>query len=316
MVLDHPHLGDAIAENCLLPIDKFLRGDDLQEIRDRTLGASYESYEMGGHQWALPLDASVQVSAGRRDLLEIEWPRTFSDVERASTNTQGFVMSLAGPHAFLSLLSLCGGLNRNFGHPEQEYFHSQHEDAIELFLMLAGRSELAGLELNPIGILNSMVEGTLAYCPLIFGYVPYAAVTKRSVITFQDAPQALSSSKPCGVLGGTGIALTANCRPDSLLRAHLLALLSPDFQDGMIPETSGQPSAKSAWQSSSVNDTVNGFYAETMNTMQYALVRPRHRGYCATQCLAAAYIRDKHRSIDARTLRCNLNAILRAGSTK
>lgn len=314
VVLDHPHLGDALSMGCLQPLDGLLTADDLRQIETRTIGACFDSYTYQGHQWALPLDSAAQVSAGRAELMQGDWPQTFAEVDRASEGITGFVMSLAGPHAFLSLLSLCAGLSRDFGPPQKAYFQPHHDQAIDLFLRLASRSAAAGFHLNPIGILDAMAEGELTYCPLIFGYVPYAAQTQNNVITFRDAPKASAQQPPCGVLGGTGIALTAACAPDDGLRAHLKLLLSPELQQGMIPETSGQPSAEAAWTSAAVNALVSDFYLNTLDTLRHAFVRPRYRGYCPAQMKASAFLRASLSSATPERIRENLNAILADGA--
>lgn len=313
VVLDHPHLGDAMAAGCLRPIDSILPPAALAAIRERTLGPCYSSYEADGHLWALPLDAAAQVSAGRMDLMEEPWPVTYDDLLLSSQKEAGFVMSLAGPHAFVSMLSLCAGFDRQFGSLAEGYLRPHHDEAIAIYLTLAHRSRPEGLSENPIGILRLISKGALSYCPLIFGYVPYAAKENLNPVIFRDAPRKNSTSLPCGVLGGTGIAVTANCKLDAPLIAHLEALMSVSMQQGLIPSTSGQPSAEAAWLADAVNAEVTDFYRNTVETLRHSFQRPRHQGFVPTQTFAAEWLRGAIDNSSPQEVRVKINALLAAG---
>src|SRR5690348_14521702 len=58
--MDHPHVGDAVASNCLLPF---------AHLPDEYVGPSLESYKMNGVYWAIPIDAACQVAAFHGDRL-------------------------------------------------------------------------------------------------------------------------------------------------------------------------------------------------------------------------------------------------------
>lgn len=312
VVLDHPHLGDALAAQCLKPLDALLPVETLADIGERTLGPCFQSYEMGGHVWALPLDAAAQVSAGRPDLMSDEMPKAFDALERTAASEPGFVLSLAGPHAFLTLLSLSASADSRFGSPEDSYFQPHHDDAIDFFFALMRWSHTIGLTHNPIALLEAMAEGIVSYCPLVFGYVTYAARDSTHPLTFRDAPRARPELVPHAVLGGTGIAVTQSCTPTPELVAHLSALLSEQMQAGLIVETGGQPSCERAWLSEPVNAAFNGFYRQTLSTLRHAFVRPRHPGFVPTQSEASAWLREALPAPPAAaTVRDRLNAILR-----
>lgn len=312
VVLDHPHLGDALAAGCLQPLDALLPETVLASIRAQTLGPCFDSYVMGTHLWALPLDAAAQVSVARPELLATDMPATFGDLDRLASTEPGFVLSLAGPHAFLTLLSLCASLDDRFGPPEDAYFLPHHEPSIELFTSLARRSATIGWTHNPIALLEALARGEVSYCPLVFGYVTYAERRRRPALVFRDAPGMRAGAPPRAVLGGTGVALTRNCQPTTDLLAHLEALMSASVQNGLMAETGGQPSAESAWLSPEINEGVNGFYRETLETLRHAFLRPRHRGFVATQNAASAWLGTEPASrASAASVRTSLNAILR-----
>ena len=313
VVLDHPHLGDALAADCLTPLDALLSRDVLDDIRRRTLGPCFESYEMDGHVWALPLDAAAQVSAGRPDLMSGEMPRTFAELDRLAGSEPGFVLSLAGPHAFLTILSLCASLDDSFGSPEETYFQPQHDHGIEFFLALARHSHPLGLSFNPIALLEAMTRGDVSYCPLVFGYVTFASQSRKFPLAFVDSPCVQEGQPPRSVLGGTGMAVTRTCQFAPDLLGHLTLLLSTQMQTGLIPETSGQPSAESAWLSTEINAQAGAFYRQTINTLRNAFVRPRYPGFVPAQAEASEWLRESVTSPGSSPaeIRTRLNEILR-----
>ena len=67
MVIDHPHVGAVVSEKCLLPIDCYADAVSLLMLEAETVGKSYASYHLAGHQWALPIDVATQVQAIRPD---------------------------------------------------------------------------------------------------------------------------------------------------------------------------------------------------------------------------------------------------------
>jgi len=313
VVLDHPHLGDALAADCLQPIDALLGVDVIADIRARTLKPCFDSYMMQGALWALPLDGAAQVSAGRPDLMSLAMPETYGDLDHMSGSTPGFALSLAGPHAFLTLLSLCAGLDDRFGPIEDGYFQPRHDPAIELFITLARRSDAKALNHNPIALLEGLATGYLTYCPLIFGYATYAHTSNRHPVTFANAPCANRASPPRAVLGGTGIAVTQNCAPTPALTLHLADLMSVQMQTGLFPANQGQPTSQAAWHSSAINAPLHGFYQNTIETLHNAFLRPRHVSFVASQTRAANWLREALLDRPAKpvAIRQHLNSVLR-----
>src|SRR5205823_3941402 len=132
-----------------------------------------------------------------------------------------------------------------------------------------------------------------ALVPLVYGYVNYArSSSRRHIVSFGDAPVAKPGGRPGSVLGGTGIAITRRAMPDEALLDHLRWLMSIDAQSRFIPEHEGQPSARGAWLSDTVNAAAGNFYRATSRTVEQAWVRPRHNGYIVFQSEGSAIIRD------------------------
>lgn len=288
VVLDHPHLGEALAHDCLLPLDEVFAAPDLADIAAGAIGPAFSSYAMAGRQWALPLDAATQVMALRPDLTEAR-PGTWEEVDALSQKGR-VALSLAGPHAALSFLSVCAALDPQLDMRDQGWPADQAaEAAIDILGPLAARTPAATKVLNPIGLLNLMGQtDDLHLIPLVYGYVNYTRASRP--VAFRDAPR--NRARPGSILGGTGIAISRRAKVDDALRDHLLWLMSPETQRGFIPDHDGQPGLRSAWADPRVNAEWGGFYRDTAATLEAATIRPRHNGYIALQSRASAFLRQ------------------------
>lgn len=274
LVLDHPHLGDALAADCIRPLDDLFTAAELQAWAAEAVGPSARSYQRDGKTWALPLDAATQVSARRPDLLPTA-PAAWADALTLDVPT---APSLAGPHAFLSFCSIAVSLG---GDIDENFFdRGIAVDALAILAELAHRAPAGTETLNPIGLLELMSStDELAYIPLVYGYVNYSPR-----VAFGTPP---IGSRIGSTIGGTGIAVTRRCEPTPALLDHLRWLLAPATQGGFIPQHSGQPSARSAWADPALGD----FYRDTLETIEGSWVRPRFAGYIPFQSKASAIIR-------------------------
>ncbi len=310
LVIDHPHLGDAIAQGALQPLDAVLPAELLADLAAHSVGPSYTSYSAEGHLWALPLDAATQVAAVREDLVD-DTPSTWDEVRELARGGSGsrasVALSLAGPHAFLSLCSIAVSLGaepRSLApRPEFEADPAPLFDrdaaitALALLHELAERAPAGTAALNPIGLLDRMrASDDIAYIPLVYGYVNYSAASTASTpgsrVRFVDAPAGVRGGRPGSTIGGTGIAISAGTRVTPELVAHLGWLLSAEAQEGFIPQHDGQPSRISAWEAEAVNAPSADFYRGTRRTLDASWVRPRFAGYTAFQTEASAIVRD------------------------
>ncbi|TXS42051.1 extracellular solute-binding protein [Streptomyces sp. OR43] len=309
VVLDHPHLGEAIASGCLRPLDDLFGREELDGWRAGSIGPTMRSYAMDGSQWALPLDAATQVSATRTDLAG-EPPTTWEEVLGLASRAP-VALSLAGPHAFLTFASVAVALGEEpAADPGELISDTTGRAVLDLMAGIDARAPARTRTLNPIGLLELMA-GTdrLAHCPLVYGYVTYA-----DRLSFTDAPAAGPGGRPGSTLGGTGLAVSSRCTPTSELLDHIRWLMSPSTQCGFLPRHSGQPSARAAWTDPAI--VAADFYRRTTATCEQAWVRPRHAGYIGFQRAGSAVVRDalagetSHRAAVGR-----LRALYRASRT-
>ncbi|MGN6364790.1 carbohydrate ABC transporter substrate-binding protein [Asticcacaulis taihuensis] len=291
VVLDHPHIGEAVAGDCLRPLEDIFTPEEIAGWERDCIGPSLKSYQFAGKHWALPLDAATQVMASKNG---DNIPQTWDEVLAFDG---AVALSLAGPHATLSFQSICAALGERPAMKDPDLFISEAVGltALDIMQRLTDTSPLSVREKNPIGILQHMVDHEdVALCPLIYGYVNYA-----NDLTFANAP--CSAGGIGSTLGGTGIGISKRCEITPALLDHLRWLISPQTQIGFIPAHDGQPSLRAAWLDAVVNARWGDFYRNTYQTLETAYVRPRHNRAIAFQTAASEAIRDtlyKQRSHD------------------
>jgi multiple sugar transport system substrate-binding protein len=232
--------------------------------------------------------------AVRPDLLDGPPPVTWPEVEALSRNTGKVTLSLAGPHAALSFLSIAAALGEEAGRDGNDYLVTEPVglEVYRLMARLAAASRPSVRALNPIGILGHMAgSDDVALCPLIYGYVNYSAPGSGHRLSFHDAPRKVFGSRPGSTLGGTGIGISKRCAITPELKSHLLWLMGADAQIRFIPGHEGQPSRREAWHDAGVNHAWGDFYRNTADTLENAYVRPRFNGYIKFQVEASALLR-------------------------
>ncbi|OJU03052.1 MAG: hypothetical protein BGN83_02185 [Rhizobium sp. 63-7] len=300
VVLDHPHVGEAVAGDCLRPLEEVFGADVVAGLEADSIGPSLRSYRFAGSHWALPLDAATQVMAARADLIG-KIPVLWDEVVSLSEKTGKVALSLAGPHAALSFLSIAAAFGEPPAEKDPDLLVSPETGraVYDLMLQLAARSPLSVREKNPIGILRHMAtHDDVVLCPLVYGYVNYAAPQSGRPLAFHNAPRKTAGGRPGSTLGGTGIGISRRCSVTPELRRHLLWLMGADAQTHFIPGHEGQPSRRDAWHDAGVNARWGDFYQNTADTLEQAYVRPRHNGYIAFQGAASALLRQ---AFDERT---------------
>jgi multiple sugar transport system substrate-binding protein len=166
-------------------------------------------------------------------------------------------------------------------------------EALAIMAAIHRHATKLALGRNPIGILEAMAQGTdIAYCPLIYGYVNYAAPPAgRHPVRFTDVAAVRAGGALGSTLGGTGLALTRRAAITPELLTHLRNLMSEQTQRCFIPRHDGQPSARAAWRDDEVNAQWGNFYRDTLQTVEAAWVRPRYKNFIAFQTAASALMR-------------------------
>ncbi|QDP95962.1 carbohydrate ABC transporter substrate-binding protein [Microlunatus elymi] len=292
IILDHPHLGDALRHHALRPWDDLVPSSKLDALADDCVGPSLASYRMNGRTWALPLDAATQVSVRVPELVG-DSPADWAQVASLEVPV---AVCLAGPHALMNFTSLCVGLGVE-PNPQPGQGFVDKPVALAAYRLLARLVSAMPADvgaLNPIAILERMRRRRdIGYLPLVYGYVNYARDDHRDPpLIFDDVPRLLPGGRLGSTIGGTGIGISGRCTPSQELIDHLLRLLSPSVQAGFIPDNDGQPSLRSAWTDGRVNSASSDFYRRTLASIEDSWIRPRMAGYPGFQTDASALLRS------------------------
>ena len=294
LVVDHPGLGEAVRDGALLPLDEVFAERELAGWRAGSVGASYDSYVLGGRPWALPLDAAAQVAVARPDLMEAR-PASWEQACQAA-RAQPTTLCLGGPHALLMFSAICVAAGAGPAGDHGPFVtEAAGTAALEIMSDLLAHADRELSQRNPIGVLDAMAaDGGPAYCPLVYGYVTYQRPLGGEPGSWRlaafDAP-----AGPGGigsVLGGTGVAITRSAVELGAAAALIRILLSDEVQVGRYAELGGQSSARQAWQHPGADAAGGGFYRDTLATVEQAWVRPRFAGYPEFQAAASALVRE------------------------
>lgn len=302
VVVDHPMVGSMAASGRFRPFPP--------EACSPAVGASAASYLLDGRQWALPIDAACQVSAVRPDLVARAGrpaPQSWEEVLDLAERTGRVAAPMTPIDVLSSLITLCGGAGRPVvggvvagadggmggrvnGGPDGGF--------LERAAAVAGLGVLRRLRAavpdwctatDPIAVLERMA-GTdeVWFCPLVFGYTNYAREGyARHQVSFRDIPRLGDTPAAGSLLGGAGIAVTAEGRDPGLAARYARWVASAGVQRGEYLRAGGQPAAAAAWDDPAADLLTGGFFSATRAAVEAAVTRPRHVAYPAFQAEAA-----------------------------
>lgn len=280
VVIDHPHLGDAVTMGVLAPLDGNGFDAELDDLAANSVGPSHRSYQFSGSQWALAIDAAAQVAARRPDLLDTPVD-AWSDVIHLA-EAGNVVFPLKPVDAISTFFTLCA----NSGSPCAETMDNLIDPAIGAFVLdqlnaVARHIDRRCFAMDPINALDQMSRSDgPAYAPLLFGYVNYATPGFRpNLLTFENFP-VLGQNGPCGsLLGGAGIAVSAQCEHQEQAVAYAYWLAGRECQTTVYVNGGGQPGHAVAWDDEATNRRTNNFFRNTRKTLDLAWLRPRYPGF-------------------------------------
>jgi multiple sugar transport system substrate-binding protein len=234
------------------------------------------------------------VSAYRTDLLErcdVESPQTWNQVIALGQrlNREGNMRvstPLTHVDCFPCFFSLCATTGElAFTSRFVAVSRPVGRHVLGMMRTLAELGHPAALHWNPPQILDQMsMTDEIAYCPLLFGYSNYARPGYRDHrIRFTNIPLDPDQKPRGAILGGAGLAISSRCAHPALAADYAAFVASPDVQRGMYLDSGGQPGYRGAWLDAHVNGVANGFFSDTLATLDLAAMRPRYDGWIAVQ---------------------------------
>jgi multiple sugar transport system substrate-binding protein len=296
LVIDHPWAGAAIQKGFLLPLQEHISPQYLKDQSENSVGFSHLSYEFGGVQAALAIDAAAPVAAYRPDILErtgFDHPHTWEDL---------LVLAKEGRVAFagisIDLLMAFYALCSTQG---QDPF-LEDEWAVPEWLGVQVLEQLRELAMlvtpeifhwNPIAVYEALAgREDLAYCPFAYGYSNYSRRgVAQNLLHFGDMVT-INGRKLRTTLGGTGLAISANCTHLEAAVAYSVFTASPDCQRTLFVDHGGQPGHRSAWLDEEANRITHNYFAHTLPALDRAYLRPRYPGYLHFQDHAGDLARE------------------------
>ncbi len=285
MVIDHPHVGEVADSGQLVAFDTLGRDVELAALTEQSVGASHSSYNFNGHQWGLAIDAATPVASFRADLLE-RAPRCWSEV---------IALAREGKVAFalipINTLMTFFGLARNQSmdiavDPDRLMARDEATQVLEMLAEISTLVDPRCLTLDPIGVLEWMgrTADAPAYCPFGYGYTNYSRDGYcRFPITFADAPGVGDNGPRGTVIGGTGIAISSQCKNIAVAADYAFWIAGAECQTGLFFESGGQPGNAVAWEDPAANAASRNFFRNTRETLETSWVRPRYDGYMGFQ---------------------------------
>jgi multiple sugar transport system substrate-binding protein len=303
MVIDHPSVADGARCGALLPLDEHLPADFLADQARNSVGRSHQSYCYGGHQWALAIDAAAPVAGYRPDLLHragVALPRTWGELMELA---QRGLVALSGIpiDTLCHFFMLCVGLGEEpFRDAERVISDDTGVRALAMLRDLM-RAAVGGCDArNPIAVWELLTTtDTAALCPFAYGYSNYGrpSYTERP-LSYGGLVEIEGHGRCRSTLGGAGLAISARCRQFATALAYARFVASRTCQSGLYFESGGQPAHRAAWTDAEVNRASNGFFRNTLSTLDEAWMRPRYPGYLRFQENAGEIV---HRAIWGKT---------------
>ncbi len=296
LIIDHPWAGFAARTGTILPLDEYLDKNFLQELAENSVGKSHESYTYNGHQWALAIDAATPIAASRPDLFEklnLEIPTNWEEL--VAFAQKGFVAIPGIPQdTLMNFYMVCSTLGEDVCTTE-EYVISK-KTGITALRMLRDLGEHISEEcygFNPIKVYEAMtLTDQYLYCPFAYGYSNYARNGyARKVLKFHDMV-AVGGQKLISTLGGTGLAISAECQHKEIAANFVHFAGSGETQKGIFFDNGGQLGHRKAWEDTYTNFLTSDYFKDTLPALDRAFLRPRYHGHLFFQDNAGEPIRQ------------------------
>ena len=287
LIIDHPMLGEASRDGTLLDLRSRLSSSSLDELEADALGPCLESYRYANSLYALPIDAAAPAASFRADLLDrhaIQPPSTWNDLLAVARHNlvrmPGFPADL-----FLNLMGMCISRGSFLAHDGLLFDHDIAIHCLEDLAELASFMPDAIYAMNPISLYEAMASGDeFAYCPFAYTYSNYSRPGFAAhTLTFANSVSLADGAPLRTVLGGTGIAISAQCTREAEAIEFCRFVAGRDFQTHLYGICGGQPASKAAWQNPLLNRVSNHFFEQTRASIEAAYIRPRYSGYIALQ---------------------------------
>jgi multiple sugar transport system substrate-binding protein len=294
LIIDYPWSGCAAATNCVLPLDKYLTEEFLQNQLENTVGGSHLSYNYNKHQWALAIDAATPAASYRKDIFEKNnqsVPQTWDEVLSLAKENKVAVPAIP-IDLLMNFYTFCIAEGKHPFASKQKVIDEETGlnalTAMKQFYSLVDKSMFTK---NPIAVAEVMSnQDNYWYCPFAYCYSNYSRKGySKNILHYSDVVL-YNNKKLITTIGGTGLAVSAfsNYTKEAVQFAEFV--LSPQCQSNLYVQNGGQPGHLKAWLNNDANYITNNFFKNVLPAMQSGYVRPRYNGYLHFQDNAGDYI--------------------------
>ncbi len=284
LIIDHPWVGCAHTTRCVLPLEQYLPAGYLDDQLNNSVGGSHQSYQYGGHQWALAIDAATQVASYRADLLEknnTPVPQTWQDVMDLARIKKICVPAIPIDLLMCYYMFCIAHGTDPFLNEEEMIDEETGRKALDTMRELWSLADEKMFSKNPIAVAELMTStDEYWYCPFAYGYSNYSREGySEHLLTYSD----LVSFKPGlplkSTIGGTGLAVSSFSASKDWAIRFTEWIASPQIQSSLYAQNGGQPGHRSAWINDGINKLSNNFFGNTLAAMDRGYIRPRYNGY-------------------------------------
>ena len=298
IVIDHPWAGFAFEKKLVHDLKPLLAPTALNHWAQNSIGLTFESYRYGERLLALPIDAATPAPSWRPDLMERAGtppPATWKEAV-ALARRKYAVIPAFNADLFLHFLMLLKSLGSDPCSTAGELApRDTMRTALEMLRELTEPMPREIFDWNPIQVAERMTTtDDFAWNAFAYTYNNYARAGFAQVpLRFGN----LISLEPNGprlrsVLGGTGVALSMQCRNSEVALAYACFIAEATVQRTLYASAGGQPSHRSAWDDTAANVLCGGFFSGTKATQEEAFVRPRYSGYVPLQTTGGAALQE------------------------
>lgn len=297
LVIDHPHVPDAVHANSVLALDDILEPEIFLQVALESVGESHNSYSYRGKTWALAIDTAAQVSVYRNGTTGV--PTYWADV--LSDTRSGRVLWPYKPvDAFSTFATLMAQLGKPLLSSTDQINSEAATHALELMVELAAHTPEICASSSPVDVAEMLSTSTdYDYAPALYGYSNYSRVGFRPHRLLYEDIVSFDGKSAGSQLGGAGIAISSATKHPELAGAIAAYLTLAHAQAGLYSSGGGQPGNLRAWRSPELNELTAGFFRNTLRTLERAWVRPRILGYPDYQLAVSQII---HSVLVARSL--------------
>ena len=283
LVIDHPWAGFAARTEVILPLDKFLPKDFMDDQVANSVGKSHESYSFNNHQWALAIDAATPVAASRPDLFKkhgLELPNNWDDLVKLAR--KGLVAIPGIPQdTLMSFYMVCCTLGEDVC-LTQDFVVSESTglQALELLGELGMHIHRECYDMNPIKVYEAMtLTDQFAYSPFAYGYSNYSRNGyARKILKFHDMVS-INENPLITTLGGTGLAISAQCQHKDIAAKYVEYVADSQTQKTVFFDNGGQPGHRTAWEDEYTNAQSLDYFKDTLPALDRSFLRPRYHGH-------------------------------------